>query len=410
VTVLLDAYVWDWADLLLRWLHVIASVVWIGTSFYFVALDNHLRPPSAGRDRDERVAGDAWEIHGGGFYRVQKYRVAPETLPEPLYWFKWEAYTTWLSGFGLMIVLYYVHADTYLVDPSVRDLDTQAAIGISLGLLALAWFVYDGLCRLLGRYELVLAATLVAFVAASAYAVSELFSARALPIQVGAMLGTMMVGNVFFVIIPGHWELVRAKRAGREPDPVHGIRGKQRSVHNNYLTLPVVLAMLGPHFPFAFARDSGWLVLVVLMLLGAWIRLFFNLRHAGQTNWAIPVTAAVAVLVLAYVIRPDDGGSQTATTTATTTTVANVPFEQVATIVEQRCTPCHSANPTQEGFSAPPLGIAFDTPEEIRARASQIEEQAVRTNAMPLGNVTGMTEQERELLGRWIDQGARVEP
>ena len=415
MTVLLDAYVWDWADLLLRWLHVVAAVVWIGTSFYFVALDNHLRPPSTGRDRVEGVAGDAWEIHGGGFYRVQKYRVAPETLPEPLHWFKWEAYTTWLSGFGLMVVLYYVDAETYLVDPSVRDLDTQAAIGISVGLLALAWFVYDGLCRLLGRYELVLAATLIAFVAASAYAVSELFSARALPIQVGAMLGTMMVGNVFFVIIPGHWELVRAKRAGREPDPVHGIRGKQRSVHNNYLTLPVVLAMLGPHFPFAFARERGWLVLVVLMLVGAWVRLFFNLRHAGQTNWAIPVTAAIAVLVLAYVIRPDNGESQTATTTAgttatTTTAAASVPFEQVATIVEQRCTPCHSANPTQGGFSAPPLGIAFDTPEEIRSRASQIEEQAVRTRAMPLGNVTGMTDEERELLGRWIDQGARVEP
>jgi uncharacterized membrane protein len=409
VTVLLDAYVWDWADLLLRWLHVVAAIVWIGTSFYFVALDNHLRPPRTSRDRDEGVAGDAWEIHGGGFYRVQKYRVAPETLPEPLHWFKWEAYTTWLSGFGLMVVLYYVDADTYLVDPSVRDLDTQAAIGISLGLLALAWFVYDGLCRLLGRYELVLAATVVAFVAASAYAVSELFSARALPIQVGAMLGTMMVGNVFFVIIPGHWGLVRAKRAGREPDPVHGIRGKQRSVHNNYLTLPVVLAMLGPHFPFAFARDGGWLVLVVLMLVGAWIRLFFNLRHAGQTNWAIPATAAIAVLVLAYVIRPDDGESQAAATTATTT-VASVPFAQVGTIIEQRCTPCHSANPTQEGVSAPPLGIAFDTPEEIRSRASQIEEQAVRTRAMPLGNVTGMTDAERELLGRWIDQGARVEP
>jgi uncharacterized membrane protein len=408
VTILLDAYVLDWLDLLVRWLHVIAAIVWIGTSFYFVALDSHLRPPLTGRDRDEGVAGDAWEIHGGGFYRVLKYRVAPETLPEPLYWFKWEAYTTWLSGFALMVVLYYIDADTYLVDSSVRDLDTQTAIGISLVLLALAWFVYDGLCRLLGRHQLVLAAAIVAFVAASAYAVSELFSARALPIQVGAMLGTMMVGNVFFVIIPGHWELVRAKRAGREPDPMHGIRGKQRSVHNNYLTLPVVLAMLGPHFPFAFARDRGWLVLVVLMLVGAWIRLFFNLRHAGQTNWAIPVTAAIVVLALAYVIRPDNGESRTATTPTATTAAETVAFERVATIIEQRCTPCHSANPTNESFTAPPAGIAFDTPEEIQSRAGQIEEQAVRTRAMPLGNATGMTEEERELLGRWIDQGAET--
>jgi uncharacterized membrane protein len=403
VTFLLDAYLWDWADLLFRWLHVIAGIVWIGTSFYFVALDSHLHPPLTARERAEGVTGDAWEVHGGGFYRVLKYRVAPETLPEPLYWFKWEAYTTWLSGFALLVVLYYVDADTYLVDPSVRDLDTQAAIGISLVLLALAWFVYDGLCRLFGRYELVLAAALVVFVTVSAYAASELFSARALPIQVGAMLGTMMVGNVFFVIIPGHWELVRAKRAGREPDPVHGIRGKQRSVHNNYLTLPVVLAMLGPHFPFAFAREGGWIVLVVLMLVGAWIRLFFNLRHRGQTNWAIPVTAALAVLVLAYVIRPDDGESRAATPDA-------VPFARVATIIEQRCAPCHSQNPTDASFTSPPAGIAFDTPEEIRVRADAIEEQAVRTRAMPLGNTTGMTEAERELLGRWIDQGARVGP
>ncbi len=410
MTTLLDAYVLDWLDLLFRWLHVIAAIVWIGTSFYFVALDSHLRPPLTGRERDEGVAGDAWEIHGGGFYRVLKYRVAPETLPEPLYWFKWEAYTTWLSGFALMVVLYYIDADAYLVDPSVRDLDTQAAIGISLVLLALAWFVYDGLCRVLGTYELLLAGAVFAFVAASAYGVSELFSARALPIQVGAMLGTMMVGNVFFVIIPGHWELVRAKRAGREPDPVHGIRGKQRSVHNNYLTLPVVLAMLGPHFPFAFARERGWIVLVVLMLVGAWIRLFFNLRHRGQSNWAIPVTAAIAVLVLAYVIRPDDGESQTATTGTATQPAEAVPFDRVATIIEQRCVTCHSMNPTDDTFTAPPAGITFDTPEEIRARAGQIEEQAVRTRAMPLGNATGMTAEERELLGRWIDQGARVEP
>jgi uncharacterized membrane protein len=389
---------------------VIAGIVWIGTSFYFVALDSHLRPPLTGRERDEGVAGDAWEVHGGGFYRVLKYRVAPETLPEPLHWFKWEAYTTWLSGFALMVVLYYIDADAYLVDPSVRDLDTQTAIGISLVLLVLAWFVYDGLCRVLRRYELVLAGALVAFVVASAYAVSELFSARALPIQVGAMLGTMMVGNVFFVIIPGHWELVRAKRAGRQPDPVHGIRGKQRSVHNNYLTLPVVLAMLGPHFPFAFARERGWIVLVVLMLVGAWIRLFFNLRHRGQTNWAIPVTAAIAVLVLAYVIRPDDGESQTATTPTATQPAETVPFDRVATIIEQRCVTCHSMNPTDDTFTAPPAGITFDTPQEIRTRAAQIEEQAVRTRAMPLGNATGMTDEERELLGRWIEQGARVEP
>jgi uncharacterized membrane protein len=357
-------------------------------------------------------------IHGGGFYRVLKYRLAPETIPEPLHWFKWEAYTTWLSGFALMVVLYYVDADTYLVDPSVRDLDTQVAIGISLVLLVASWFVYDVICRLFRGSELLLAAAVVGLVAAAAYGVSELFSARALPIQIGAMLGTIMVGNVFFVIIPGHWELVRARRAEREPDPVHALRGKQRSVHNNYLTLPVVLAMLGPHFPFAFARDNGWLVLVVLMLVGAWIRLFFNLRHGGQTVWPIPVTAAIAVLVLAYVIRPEGAEPRgaapppttAATTTATTRTEASLSFARVASIIEERCVPCHSANPTDGAFTSPPLGITFDTPEEIRAQADAIDEQAVRTRAMPLGNATGMTDEERELVGRWVEQGAMIEP
>jgi uncharacterized membrane protein len=396
-----DAYLVDWLDLLIRWLHVVAAIVWIGTSFYFVALDSHLLPPRKPSDGDEGVRGESWEIHGGGFYRIHKFRVAPETIPEPLHWYKWEAYTTWLSGFALLVVLYYLDADAYLVDPSVQDLGAGTAVAISVALLAVAWLVYDGLCRLLGNRELLLAAALVAFVAASAYAVSELFSARAMPIQVGAMLGTMMVGNVLAVIIPGHWELVHAKRAGREPDPVHGIKGKQRSVHNNYLTLPVVLAMLGPHFPFAFARERGWLVLVALMLVGAWIRLFFNLRHGGRTVWAIPASAALAVLAIAIAIRPDDAQPAGA---------AAVPFARVAAIVEQRCAVCHSMTPTDPSVSSPPAGIAFDTPDQIRARATAIDEQAVRTRAMPLGNATGMTEAERELLGRWIRQGAKVAP
>jgi uncharacterized membrane protein len=399
--IFVDAYLVDWLDLLIRWLHVVAGIVWIGTSFYFVALDSHLLPPRKPTDSGEGVGGESWEIHGGGFYRIHKFRVAPETIPEPLHWYKWEAYTTWLSGFALLVVLYYLDADTYLVDPAVRDLGTGSAIAISLALLGIAWLVYDGLCRALGNRELLLAAALVAFVAVSAYAASELFSARAMPIQLGAMLGTMMVGNVLAVIIPGHWELVHAKRAGREPDPVHGIKGKQRSVHNNYLTLPVVLAMLGPHFPFAFAREHGWLVLVALMLVGAWIRLFFNLRHRGRTVWAIPASAALAVAAIAVAIRPDD---------AEPADSAAVRFAQVASIVEQRCAVCHSTTPTDPSFSSPPAGVAFDTPEQIRASADSIEEQAVRTRAMPLGNTTGMTDAERELLGRWIRQGAKVAP
>ena len=397
MTLLTDAYLREWLDLLLRWLHVVAGIVWIGTSFYFVALDSHLRRP---KEADGDVAGEAWEIHGGGFYRVQKYRVAPQTLPEPLHWFKWEAYTTWLSGFALLVVLYYLDADTYLVDRSVADLGTGWAVAISIALLALAWAVYDGVCRVLAQRQLLLGLAILVFVAVAAYGVGNLFSARAAPIQLGAMLGTMMAGNVLFVIIPGQRELVRAKQAGREPDPAHGIRGKQRSVHNNYLTLPVVLAMIAPHFPFVYTHERAWLVLLALMVLGAVVRLFFNLRHQGRTVWAIPVTAAVALLALAVAIRPEDSAPDAGG--------EPVRFVQVAAVVKQRCATCHSAQPTDESFSTAPKGLALDTPAQIKARSAAIEEQAVETKAMPLGNVTGMSDDERELLGRWIDQGAAI--
>ena len=390
----LGQYTTDWLNLLTRWLHVVAGIVWIGSSFYFIALDNHLRPP---RDAEEGVGGESWEIHGGGFYRIHKYTVAPRELPEPLHWFKWEAYTTWLSGFALLVILYYFHADTYLIDKSVADLSVWEAIVISIGLLAIAWLVYDGLCRLLGSRPLVLAGTLLALITLAAWGISHLFSGRATYIQIGAMIGTMMVGNVFFVIIPAHWELVRAKQAGREPDPVWNERAKLRSVHNNYLTLPVVFTMLSNHFPFTYGHSYSWLILVVLLVIGAWVRHFFNLRQLGRTVWAIPVTSAIAIAVLAILIRPQ---SESAAGTPT------VQFAQVARIVDQRCTACHSQQPTK--VSVAPRGIKFDTPQEIKTQAAAIEQQAVQTKAMPLGNVTGMTQAERDLLGRWIAQGARI--
>jgi uncharacterized membrane protein len=396
-----DPYLQDWLDFLLRWLHVIAAIVWIGTSFYFVALDNHLRPPEKPEDADEGIRGETWEIHGGGFYRIQKWLVAPRRLPDELHWFKWEAYTTWLSGFALLVVLYYFDADTYLVDASVADLEEWQAIALSLALLAVAWLLYDGLCRLLDGREAALAACILVLSALAAWGTSELFSPRAAWLQTGAMLGTIMVANVFFVIIPAHWKLVRAKEEGREPDPRHGLRGKQRSVHNNYLTLPVLIAMIGGHFPAAYTHEWGWLVLVGLMVVGVWIRHYFNLRHAGRTVWWIPATAAVALLAIALAIRPDDDSAGAATTEP-------VPFAQAQAIVEQRCTPCHSETPTNESFTSAPGGVVFDTPEQIVAQAEAIEAQAVETTAMPLGNVTGMTDEERELLGAWIAAGAET--
>jgi uncharacterized membrane protein len=396
-----DPYVTEWLDLLLRWLHVMAGIAWIGSSFYFIALDLHLLPPKRRDDAARGVSGEAWEVHGGGFYRVEKYRVAPETLPQPLHWFKWEAYTTWLSGFALMVVLYYVNADVYLIDRSVADLTEAQAIGVSAALLLAAWLVYDVLCRLLAGRDLLLAAVLAVLVAAATYGVSHLFSGRATYIQVGAMLGTIMAANVFFVIIPGHWELVRAKQAEREPDPVWGVRGKQRSVHNNYLTLPVVFAMISNHFPATYGHEHGWAVLVALMAIGAWIRVFFNLHHRGENHWVVPVTAALAIAAVAVAIRPDGEGGAARS-------AEPVPFAQVERIVQRRCATCHSAEPTNASFRSAPKGVELDTPEQIAARAEAIERQAVESRAMPPGNVTGMTDEERRQLGAWIERGAET--
>jgi uncharacterized membrane protein len=387
---LIDPYWEDWLELGLRWLHVVAGIVWIGTSFYFVALDNHLGRP---RVEEEGVGGESWEIHGGGFYRISKYRVAPAELPEPLHWFKWEAYTTWLSGFGLLVVLYYWNADTYLIDKSVADIPVAAAAGVSLIGLAAAWVVYDLAC-LVFKSDVAVGLLLLALVVGSAYGAGEVFSGRAAYIQVGAMLGTIMAANVLFNIIPAHWELVRAKEAGREPDAAPGTEAKRRSVHNNYLTLPVVFTMISNHLAFTYEHEHAWAVLVALVLIGAWIRHFFNLRHAGRTAWFIPVTAAAASVLLALVIRPDDGDGAPAR--------AVVDAEAIA-IVRERCVPCHSQNPTREGFDAAPGGIVLDTREQIEDQAAAVEEQAVRSEAMPLGNVTRMTDQERETLGAWLD-------
>ena len=328
-----SSYVREWADLLVRWLHVVAGIAWIGASFYFILLDNHLEAPVRAEDAEAGVMGESWEVHGGGFYHVQKYRVAPRVLPERLAWFKWEAYTTWLSGFALLCIVYFSNARAYLIDRSVADLTVPEAIAISTGLLIAAWVVYDVLCRMLGRWPRLLALALFGFIALSAYVSGRLFAPRAMFIEVGSMIGTMMVGNVFFVIIPGHWELIRAKRAGREPDPAPGVKGKLRSVHNNYLTLPVVLAMLSNHFPFVYGHDHAWLVLCAFVALGAYVRHFFNLRHAGRTKWSMPVVAAAAVVALAIWLSPADESSAPASS-------ANVAAGKQL-FLELPCASCH---------------------------------------------------------------------
>jgi len=336
-------------------------------------------------------------VHGGGFYRIQKFTPAPPRLPDVLHWFKWEAYTTWLSGFALFVFLYYFNASTYLVQAG-DPLGTGWAIAVSIALLGVAWVVYDLLCRVV-RNDLWVAATLLGLTTLAAWGCGELFAPRAAYLQVGAMLGTIMVANVFFVIIPAHRELIRAKEAYREPDPAPGLEAKRRSVHNNYLTLPVVFAMLSNHFPTAYGHSYAWLVLVALMTIGAWIRHFFNLRHAGRNAWWILATAAAGIAVVAVAIRPADvsGGAAAA---------APVPFARAQAIVQERCVPCHSAHPTK--VDAAPLGIELDTPAEIHARASDIRRVAVDSQVMPLGNATGMTTAERAALGAWIRAGAKI--
>ncbi len=400
IATFLDPYVTDWLNLLIRWLHVIAAIAWIGASFYFVLLDQSLEPATKEEDVRDGVGGELWEVHGGGFYHVKKYKVAPPALPGHLAWFKWEAYTTWLSGFGLMIVLYYFNAGTYLIDPSVADLRPWQAIAVSVGLLLAAWVVYDLLCRTLRGRDVVLWLLIVALTALGAWGCTQLLQPRAAFLQVGAMLGTIMAGNVFFNIIPAHWELVRAKQAGRDPDPTPGIVAKQRSVHNNYLTLPVLFTMLAAHSAFTYGAGHPWLVLLVIMFLGAWARLFYNLRHQGRTVWAIPAIGVAVLVVLAIAIRPESKQQGPAD--------ATVPFSQAAPVIAERCASCHATSPTQAGFSSPPAGVVLTSPEQIRARAADIK-RVVASRSMPLGNVTGMTDEERALVVAWVDQGAATE-
>ena len=375
-------YLRDVADLVLRLLHVVAGIAWIGASFYFIRLDLGLRAPEDSEAASRGVGGEYWGVHGGGFYHSQKYRVAPPALPEPLHWFKWEAYTTWLSGFALLVVLYWLDAENRLVDAAVADLSGWQAAGLSAAGLALAWLAYDAACRVL-RDDRAVAAAVAVLVTLSAWGAGELFAARAAVLQVGAMLGTIMAANVFFVIIPAHWELIRAKREGRDPDAAPGLRAKQRSVHNNYLTLPVVFTMLAGHFPLVFGQERAWLVLLAIFAIVAAIRHFFNRFHTGRRPWWILAAAGAAAVALAFVLAPAD----------TRADREPVSVAEARAIVAMRCQSCHM------GDSAP-NGVALDTIAGMRANAAGIHRQVSR-NAMPPGNSTGMTDGERETLIAW---------
>ena len=406
---LMLSYGVDWLNLLVRWLHLITGIAWIGASFYFVWLDNSIKPPKPGSDLEKRgVSGELWAVHGGGFYNPQKYLVAPKELPPELHWFKWEAYATWLSGFSMLFIVYYFNASAMMIDKSVADLASWQAIAIGLGTLVVGWGVYDALCRSpLGKRDGLLAIVMYLLIVLAAYVLSTLLSGRAAYIHVGAMIGTIMVGNVLMVIIPGQRKLVDAMKDGKSPDPIYGQRAKQRSVHNNYFTLPVLFIMISNHYAMTYNHSYNWLVLAAMMAAGVLIRHFFNLKHKGRIVWGYPAAGVLILVAVAIAIAPRPAAKTADNATANSETSEVSQFTKVQTIITQRCTSCHSDHPTQPGFATAPAGMLLQTPDLIHKNAAKVYQQAVQLKAMPLGNLTNITDEERAVIGAWYEAGAK---
>ena len=387
----MEAYLLEWLNLALRWAHVIVGIAWIGASLYFIWLDDHLEP-----SRDPRLAGELWAVHGGGFYRAEKFKLAPPAMPATLHWFKWEAYWTWITGFALLALMYYANAELYLIDPQVMPLSKPAAIGIGLAFVIGGYAIYEGLCRSpLGNNDRLLSAVLLLLLIFAAWGLTHLFSGRGAFIHYGAILGTIMVANVAHIIIPGQRRMVQAMKAGRAPDPRDGLMGKQRSVHNTYFTLPVVFTMIANHYATVFGHRWSWLVLILLTIAGALVRVWFVMRHKGRAPawvWILGVLLFVAAAGLIAPAKPKTGPA--------------VPFSEVKQVIDTRCLSCHADKPSFPGLPEAPKGVKLDTPERVRVQALQIHQQTVLSKAMPPGNLTGMTEEERALLDRWYRSGA----
>jgi len=383
-----EAYALDWLNLLVRWAHVVVGIAWIGASFYFIWLDNHLEPQK-GTGADPRIAGELWAIHGGGFYNARKYRLAPEQLPATLHWFKWEAYWTWITGFTLLVLMYYVNAELYLIDPGVMALSKPAAIGTGLAVIVLGYAIYEALCRLLAS-EVVLSAVIFLFLVLAAWGLAQVFSGRGAFIHYGAILGTIMAANVAHVIIPGQRRMVQAMREGREPDARDSLAGKQRSVHNTYFTLPVLFVMISSHYAGVFGHRWGWLALVALTLAGALIRVWFVMRHKGRAPAWVWVLGLFFIAFTAFLLSPEKPKE-----------TSRVDFPEIRKIMDTRCVACHAEKPSFPGMNEAPKGVKLDTDERIRVQAGQIHQQTVLGKVMPPGNLTAMTEEERRLLDRW---------
>ncbi|MBT4933660.1 MAG: urate hydroxylase PuuD [Rhodospirillaceae bacterium] len=389
----MDVIIWDWLSYAVRFVHVITGIAWIGSSFYFIAMDLGLRK------RDgmvEGVGGEAWQVHGGGFYFIQKYMTAPDSMPADLTWFKWESYMTWLSGFFLLFMVYYVGAELFLIDSSVLDISVLQASVIGLAGLAGGWLVYDLLCRsALGQKDMLLLAVLFVFVVAAGWAFTQAFSGRGAFVHIGALIASIMTGNVFFIIIPNQKKVVADLLAGKTPDPNLGKQAKQRSTHNNYLTLPVLFMMLSSHNPLAFASQWNWVIVAFVLAAGALIRHFFNTMHAHKDRpWWSLIVAAVCFVVIIWLssFSPADEIEQ-----------SNSDSEAVYELVMERCAMCHAAEPGWDGMAGPPNGIVLETPEDIERQAQLIYLQAGRSTAMPPGSVIELEAEERAQIVAWYE-------
>ncbi len=403
------AIAWDWLTFAVRWLHVITGIAWIGSSFYFVALDLGLRQRPG---LPVGAYGEEWQVHGGGFYHIQKYLVAPENMPEHLTWFKWESYVTWLSGFGMLALVYYAGADLYLIDPNVLDVSKPMAIAISLASLAFGWLTYDTICRSpLGKDNTRLMILLYFVLVAVAWGYTQLFTGRAAYLHLGAFTATIMSANVYFIIIPNQKKVVADLIAGRTPDPALGKQAKQRSTHNNYLTLPVLFLMLSNHYPLAFGTQYSWIIASLVFLMGVTIRHWFNTRHAraGSPTWTWLVTVLLFIVImwLSTVPKVLSEGGEARASTAGEAVAASPDFSKVRDTVLGRCSMCHAREPGWEGIIVPPKGVVLETDDDIVAHAREIYLQAGRSHAMPPANVTGVTEEERQLLAAWYETAVK---
>ena len=409
----MESYLLDWANLLLRWLHVITAIAWIGSSFYFVFLDSSLTPPEDEDLKRQGVSGELWAVHGGGFYHPVKFNVAPPKLPVHLHWFYWESYSTWLSGFALFSVSYLWSAGTYLVDKSRMDWAPATAVVAALAFLVVFWLLYDAICRAFGQRkngDAIVGALVFVLVCIASWLACHWFAGRAAFLLVGAMMATAMSANVFFWIIPGQRTVVADLKAGRPVDPIHGKRGKQRSVHNTYFTLPVLFAMLSGHYSFTWSHPQNWLVLILMMAAGAAIRQFFVLRHGYKLGrnahpWPYALVGVAVLLAVVAWLRPvpasGDAIKNIAIGAQSTGVGAQFDTKELQAVLQQRCVQCHGAEVQMKG-------LRLDVPEQVASRASLIYQQVVQQKLMPLNNATQMTEAERALVARWFQAGAPV--